>query len=332
MTRPLNLAVIGAGRMGSFHARTLSDLAGINLSAVVDSRPDVAARVGHEVGTTGLSSIDEARTLPGIDAWLIATPTPSHPELVRLALENGIHILCEKPLALAGDGAVLGDLADRAGLVLQVGFWRRFSPPWSTAKELVDVGAIGQPLMVRLSQWDAYPPPPGFCDPAVSGGLAIDCGVHEYDLAEWLTGERIERVIARNLPIVDESVDAAGDVDNLVAMLELTRGLTATVDLTRNARYGDDVRTEILGSEGAIFIDLLPTGRARLATRMGIEIVGGSEVADATAAGLAAQALAFAAVVRGESRDVPGASASDRAVLIGRAVQLSAERSAPVEI
>jgi scyllo-inositol 2-dehydrogenase (NAD+) len=319
--------------MGSFHARTLNGLAGINVSAVVDSRPDVAARVGGEVGAAGLTSIDEARAQPGVEAWLIATPTPSHPELVRLALDNGINVLCEKPLALAvGEGAMLGAMADRADLVLQVGFWRRFSPPWSTAKELVDAGAIGQPLMVRLSQWDAYPPPPEFCDPAVSGGLAIDCGVHEYDLAEWLTGERIERVFARNLPVVDASVAAAGDVDNLVAMMEMTGGITATVDLTRNARYGDDVRTEILGSEGAIFIDLLPTGSARLATRTGIEIVPGSKVPDATAAGLAAQALAFADLVRGGSRDMPGADASDRAVLIGRAVQLSAERSAPVEV
>jgi myo-inositol 2-dehydrogenase / D-chiro-inositol 1-dehydrogenase len=319
--------------MGSFHARTLSDVPGISLSAVVDSRPDVAAKVGEEAGTIAITSIDEARALPGVDAWLIATPTPTHPELVKLALDDGIHVLCEKPLALSeGDASVVGEMADRAGLVLQVGFWRRFSPPWARAKDLLDAGVIGRPLMIRLAQWDANPPPPGFCDPAVSGGLAIDCGVHEYDLAEWLTGQRVRRVFARNLPIVDESVGEAGDVDNLVALLDLTGGVTAIVDLTRNARYGDDVRTEILGSDGAIFVDMLPAGRTRLATRAGVEVVGGSEVADATAAGLAAQAQALVAAIRGERDDIPGAAASSRAVQVGRAVQLSAERSEPVEL
>ena len=130
---------------------------------------------------------------------------------------------------------------------------------------------------------------------------------------------------ARNLPIVDESVGEAGDVDNLVALLEMTDGVAAVVDLTRNARYGDDVRTEILGSEGAIFVDLLPIGRTRLATRAGVEVVSGSEVADATAAGLAAQALALEAAISGEREDVPGAAASSRAVQVGRAVQLSAD-------
>ena len=142
-------------------------------------------------------------------------------------------------------------LARDQGRVLQVGFWRRFAPPWRTAKERIDAGEIGTPVYVRLAQWDGDPPPASFCDPAVSGGLAIDCGVHEYDLAEWLTGRRITRVSAWALPLVEPSVGEAGDLDNLLAVLELEGGAVATVDLTRNARYGDDVRTEILGSQGA---------------------------------------------------------------------------------
>jgi predicted dehydrogenase len=230
------------------------------------------------------------------------------------------------------EGEALADEATRAGKVLQVGFWRRFSPPWLAAKRLIDAGAIGRPLLLRLSQWDADPPPAGFCDPAVSGGLAIDCGVHEYDLAEWLTGCRVERVIGRNLPIVDEALGAAGDIDNLVALLELAGGISAVVDLSRNARYGDDVRTEVLGSDGAIFIELLPHGRTRLATSAGMEVVAGSEVIDATAAGVISQALAFAAAVRGDAGAVPGAAESNRAVVIGRAVQRSAEEGREVGV
>ena len=175
-------------------------------------------------------------------------------------------------------------------------------------------------------------PPPAFCDPAVSGGLAIDCGVHEYDLAEWLTGERVERVSARNFPIVSEAVGQAGDVDNLLALLDLSGGATAVVDLTRNARYGDDVRTEILGTEGALFVDLFPTAGTRLATSAGVSVVEDSEVEVATVAGIVGQAQALAAAVRGEPQELPGAAASDRAVAIARAVQRSARARRPVEL
>ena len=112
---------------------------------------------------------------------------------------------------------------------------------------------------------------------------------------------------AWSLPIVDDGVGAAGDVDNLVAVLELDGGAVATVDLSRNARFGDDVRTEVLGSAGALLVDALPTGRARIGDGRGMRELPGSEVDDVMAAGVAGQARAFAAAVRGGAVDVPGA-------------------------
>ena len=256
---------------------------------------------------------------------MIATPTITHPEVVRLALGAGVHVFCEKPLALdPAESDALGTEAESRGLLLQVGFWRRFAPPWAVARELIAAGAIGRPLLLRLSQWDADPPPAAFCDPTSSGGLAIDCGVHEFDLAEWLTGLAVTRVTARYLPLVDESLATVGDVDNLVAILDLEGGVAATVDLSRNCRYGDDVRTEILGAEGALFVDLLPTSRTRLATSAGIETIARSQVEDAFAAGVVAQAEVFARVVRGEALEYPGSVASSRAVAIGLAVRHAA--------
>ena len=186
---------------------------------------------------------------------------------------------------------------------------------------------------MRLAQWDAAAPPASFCDPAVSGGLAIDCGVHEYDLAEWLTGRRVVGVAAWSLPVVDAGVGSVGDVDNLVAVLELDDGAVATVDLSRNARYGDDVRTEVLGSSGAVFVDLLPTGRARL----------GDGDGRARAAWLRRLTTRWrrrrrtGAGVRRRGRagcdvDVPGATASARATSIGQAVIEAARSGTAVEV
>ena len=191
---------------------------------------------------------------------------------------------------------------------------------------------IGTPLYMRFSQWDADPPPATFCDPAVSGGLAIDCGVHEYDLAEWFSGRRVVRVRAHAAPIVDQSLAEVGDVDNLVAVLEMDGGSLATVDLSRNCRYGDDVRSEILGSQGALLIDLLPRGRVRLGSVDGMVDLGNVDVDDVTAAGVANQAVAFAAAIRGTGPLGPGAVESARATLIGHAVQQSMQTGEPIDV
>lgn len=331
MHEPLRLAVVGVGRMGAIHARSLAACDTIDVTAVVDAVPEVADVVAHDIGAQSYSSPAALLERDDVEAWLIATPTATHPAVVTTAIEAGLHVLCEKPLALdANESEAIGALAREAGRVIQLGFWRRFSPPWAAAKSLIDKGAIGRPLMLRLAQWDADPPPAAFCDPLVSGGLAIDCGVHEFDLVEWLTGLPVESVDAWNLPLVDAAVGESGDVDNLVAVLGLAGGAVATVDLTRNCRYADDVRTEILGELGAIFVDLLPVGRTRLATSAGIGIVPGSETEDAFIDGIVAQAEAFATAVRGGMVGGPGALASTRAVRLGRAVQEAASTGVSV--
>jgi myo-inositol 2-dehydrogenase / D-chiro-inositol 1-dehydrogenase len=322
---PVRLALVGLGRMGRVHAAALTAIDAIDVVAVADPSDEARAIAASMFPKACvLSEPDEAFALAGVEACLLATPTPLHPQHVRAALDHGLHVLCEKPLSL--DPHVSLELHRQAvdrGRVLQLGFWRRYAAPWRAAKAALDAGRIGAPLYIRLSQWDADPPPASFCDPNVSGGLAIDCGVHEYDLAEWLSGQRVVRVHAHAAPIVDQSLAAVGDVDNLVAVLELDGGAIATVDLSRNCRYGDDVRTEILGSQGALLIDLLPGGRVRLGSVKGMVDLDDVAVGDVTADGVANQAAAFAAAIRGTGEPGPGALASARATLIGHAAQQS---------
>jgi len=322
----VGLAILGAGRMGRFHAECLRNSTAVSVLAVADTSPPALEAAQKIIGDVALyETVDAAIAHPGVEACLIATPSPSHPDDVRAALAADLHVLCEKPVSLdPAETRALADLAERAGRLLQVGFWRRFSPPWRAARQAIAAGRIGRPLILRLSQWDANPPPAAFCDPAVSGGLAIDCGVHEFDLAEWLSDEDVVEVQAWSLPPVAEEVASVGDVDNLIAVLRLTGGAVATVDLSRNSRYGDDVRTEILGSDGAIFIETLPRARARLATADTDETLAGSETEDATTAGVIGQANDFAAAVRGAVVERPGAEESARATEIGLAVRHAA--------
>ena len=334
MTR-LRVALIGLGRMGRVHAAALAKSATVEVVAVADPS-DQAIEFARSLFPKALMFDDyqQALTNDKVEACLVASPTPLHPQMVRDALAHGLHVLCEKPLALNVEVAnELANLATNANLVLQIGHWRRFSPPWATAKRLLDSGAIGKPIMIRLSQWDANSPPASFCDVTVSGGLAIDCGVHEYDLAEWFFGSPVRAVRAWNLTLVEKSLAAVGDVDNLCAVLEFDDSRTAFVDLSRNCRYGDDVRTEILGSDGAIYVDLLPTGRTRLATKDGVLEVEGSQALDATAAGVENQIDSFAAEVSScGSTDLPDGHSSARATKIGHAVTLAAKTSDRIEV
>ena len=331
----LKLLLIGLGRMGRVHANALAKSNSIEVVAVADpSLQSIEHAKKTFLGVATFADFRQAIKHPGLEAVLIASPTPLHDEMVDLALSENLHVLCEKPLALNVE--IANNLASKAksrNLVLQIGHWRRFSPPWVAAKSLLENGAIGEPLFIRLSQWDANSPPASFCDPEVSGGLAIDCGVHEYDLAEWFFGEPALSVMAWKLPIVDKSLEAVGDVDNLCLVIEFAGSRRAFVDLSRNCRYGDDVRTEILGSEGAIFIDLLPTGRTRLANKDGVVEVAGSQVSDATAAGVENQLTAFVQAIRGNgSMKVPSGQDSARSTQIGHAAIRSAHSGAKVAI
>ena len=334
MTR-LRVALIGLGRMGRVHAAALAKSETVEVIAEADPS-EQAIEFARSLFPKAAIFADykEALTYDQVEACLIASPTPLHPQMVRDALAHGLHVLCEKPLALDIKVAnELANMATNANLVLQIGHWRRFSPPWAIAKRMLDSGAIGEPIMIRLSQWDANSPPASFCDVTVSGGLAIDCGVHEYDLAEWLFGSPATAVRAWNLTLVEKSLAAVGDVDNLCAILEFDNSRAAFVDLSRNCRYGDDVRTEILGSDGAIYVDLLPTGRTRLATKDGMVEVDGSQVVDATAAGVENQLNAFAAEVSSRgSTDLPDGHSSARATQIGHAVNLAAKTADRIEV
>lgn len=318
--------------MGRTHALALREIKELEVVAVVDPSPASREAAGHFF--PGVATFDDcSHAFELADACIIASPTPSHPATVKNALLAGLHVLCEKPLALDVQTArQLHQQAADADRILQVGHWRRFSPPWLRAKELLDQGAIGKPLFIRLSQWDANPPPASFCDPSVSGGLAIDCGVHEFDLAEWFFDEPATTVRAWNLPLVDSSLAQVGDVDNLCAVLGFASGRVAQVDLSRNSRYGDDVRTELLGEQGAIFVDLLPTGRTRLADAKGTREVDGSQAVDATAAGVRAQTEAFIRRISGEPIELPDGMASARSTSIGHAVIESARKDCVVEV
>jgi scyllo-inositol 2-dehydrogenase (NAD+) len=253
----LNIGVIGLGRMGQLYARALArQVSGAELYAVAE--PDALARAAAVADLAVphvLADVHDLLALPELDAVVIATPTSTHSALVIAAAGAGKPIFCEKPLALTlADTHAALDAVSKAGVPLQVGFMRRFDAAYQRAMALIADGRIGMPTTFKSIGRDPFCPRPEYADPAHSGGLIVDMAIHDFDLARWLVGSEVERVSAEGATLVCDELKAVGDIDNAVINLRFTSGAIGNVEVSRNAFYGYDIRTEVLGSEGAVTI------------------------------------------------------------------------------
>jgi myo-inositol 2-dehydrogenase/D-chiro-inositol 1-dehydrogenase len=325
----IGLALVGAGRMGATHLRALPRARRVQLRAICDPSPlarDLAAQAGVPVDA------ELGRTLQRDDvhAVLIAAPTPLHEPLVTAALAAGRHVLCEKPLTFdPGADLRLAAEAGRAGLVLHLGFWRRHAWPYREARSLLASGAIGEPRLLRLAQWDAAPPPPAFCDPAVSGGIEVDCGVHECDLAAWLCGSPVNEAFARGAPTRD-AIAAVGDVESLAGLLVLAAGQPISLDLVRTAAHSDVVRSEIVGKHGSLICEAHGAGALLVRRDAGLRELE-PPTDDVLLDALARQVDALAAAVAGEA--VPDAARpADAAAALRAALALRESRASGLPV
>jgi inositol 2-dehydrogenase len=255
----LNVGLIGAGRLGRVYAR---DLAGripeTRLVAVADPAGSVAKEVAAEFDvassyTDPLALIDDKN----VDALVIVTPTHVHREQVIAAAERRKPTFCEKPPALSlAEVAEMKTAIEQSGMFFQMGFMRRFDPGYAAGKKQIDEGRIGTPLVFKATSRDPFRPSLEYANPSSSGGMLIDMGIHDFDLARWFMGD-VRSVAAIGATIAYPELETVGDIDNAVASLTFTSGKLGVVDLTRSGIYGYDISTEILGSKGTIRIGYL---------------------------------------------------------------------------
>jgi predicted dehydrogenase len=316
---PPELALVGCGRMGRAHLAAASATRAARIVAVVDPAHD-----GDAIAGRPLRSLDEVLD-SGVDGLLVASSTPSHQAIVERALSAGLHVLCEKPLTLdpAADLA-LGRLARERRRVLQVGFWRRFSEPYRALRSILARGEIGAPCGMRAAQWDAEPPSARFCDVAVSGGIEVDCGVHELDLARWLLGQEVAHVAVCG-PAPSAALAAVGDTETVYALARLSGGAALAVDLTRVAGHRDSIRTEVIGESGSAVVEFADTGTIEVRAGTG-SATSALAAPDVIAAALAAQIEAFAAAIRTGRPDADAALAADSERALAAALAMRAAR------
>jgi myo-inositol 2-dehydrogenase/D-chiro-inositol 1-dehydrogenase len=244
------LALLGAGRIGRIHAANLKTHPAARLKYVVDVDAGAAAQIAQ---STGAARAEAKAVLAdvSVDALVIASPTDTHAHLIEAGAAAGKAILCEKPVDLdARRARECVQAAERAGILLAIGFNRRYDPSFRRLRDGIGAGEIGEVETVLIVSRDPAPPPVAYV--ARSGGLFRDMTIHDLDMARWLLGEEVVEVTAHGSCLVEPAIGKAGDIDTAAVTLKTGSGRIAQIANSRRAAYGYDQRIEVCGARGML--------------------------------------------------------------------------------
>jgi len=254
MAKCARVGVWGVGRIGSIHAMNLRNSEKAELIAVADPIRKLARAASRRFHVRSYDNPHQMLRNEILDAVVIATPTSLHAEHVDFACEAGVAALLEKPIALTRKEAErIVSTVRRSGVKFMIGFNRRFDPGFRNVKERIVKGVIGRPLLVKTCARDPQPPPEEYIQH--SGGIFVDECIHDFDVALWLMNTRVQRVSAVGKVLMYPQFAKYDDYDNAVAFLEFRGGGLGIIEGSRVSTYGYDLRTEILGSHGALRIE-----------------------------------------------------------------------------
>lgn len=255
--RKLGIGVVGVGEMGRRHAENLRrNVSNATLVAIADVSHDRARQAAAELEIDHFyGTIDAMLENKDVEAVLIATPDKFHAPAVVAAARAGRDILCEKPLALTmADAKAALDAVAQAGVRLQMGFMRRYDPPYAAAMKRIEAGEIGTPVIFKSVGRDRDQPPIAAYESGVNGMIFYTNTIHDFDLARWLMRDEVVNVHSFTTSAIRPEVEKYGDVVASVVNLQYKKGAIGNVESYAQAVYGYDVRTEVIGSKGSILI------------------------------------------------------------------------------
>jgi scyllo-inositol 2-dehydrogenase (NAD+) len=258
--KKLGVGVLGVGEMGRRHAENLRRLVpAAQLVAVADVTEDRARQVARDLEIdNAFGSLDGLLSCKGIDAIVVATPDKFHPEVVKAAAAAGKHMLCEKPLALnLGEAQEALAAVGKSGVFFQVGFMRRYDPAYASAMKRIEAGEIGTPVIFKSLGRDKDGPPLSYYHSSINGMLFYTNTIHDFDLARWMMQDEVLEVHAHTTSAIRPEVEQYGDVVASVVNLKFGKGAIGNIESYAQAGYAYDVRTEIVGSKGSIFVGSL---------------------------------------------------------------------------
>jgi myo-inositol 2-dehydrogenase / D-chiro-inositol 1-dehydrogenase len=248
----VRIGLLGAGRIGSLHARLLTEHPDVDQLLVADVDAAGAERVAADVG--GRAAPLE-QVIDGADAAVITAATSAHASLIGHCLDAGLPTFCEKPIALGLEETVeVVERVERDGATLQIGFQRRFDPGYAEARRLVESGEIGVLYSLRLATHDPEPPHEEYV--AHSGGIFRDLHIHDFDALRWMSAREAREVYTAGSVREFDMFARHGDVDTSAALLTMQDGVLAVLTGGRRDPLGYDVRAELFGSGDSVAVGL----------------------------------------------------------------------------
>jgi len=253
----INIGIIGLGRIGKMHAKNIhQNLPMFNLKSVADPAPDVDFIQSLE-NISFSKNIDNIISDKTIDAVIVCSPTPTHYEIIKKCATHRKHVFCEKPLSFSeNEIQKIIKMMRNKNFFIQVGLNRRFDQDFVTTKKKVDAGLIGDIHTIHITNHDAAIP--GFKFLKSSGGMLFDLCIHDFDMLNFLTGEKIKEVYVNGNVFIEPRLKEIDDIDNAIITLELESGILCSIDSSRQTHYGYDQRIEIFGSKGVISVENKP--------------------------------------------------------------------------
>lgn len=332
MSTTTRIALFGTGRIGHVHAMSVAALEGAELTWVCDPFSDGAERTAAVHGGRPTTSQDEVFAADDVDAIIIASPTPTHVDLISSAIAAGVPALCEKPIDL--DIARVDSLraaAAASSVPIVLGFNRRFDRHFSRMHDRVDAGEIGRLEHLVITSKDPAEPPAAYL--RSSGGIFRDMTIHDLDMARYFVPEIVE-VSARGANTFSAEAKEFGDFDSAVVTLRGSRDELVTIMNSRHSAYGYDQRIEAFGSEGLLQVGNQTDTGVR---RWGADAVESLEpyqtfFLERYAEAYRLEVVEFLRAVRGESSRSPGFEDGRAALVLADAAERSARTGAVVPV
>ena len=252
--KTVKIGSVGLGRLGYEHAKNLAtQVPGCELAAICDVDAGRVKEVAEELGVQyTYTDFEEMCKNPELDAIVIVSPSFLHCQQIEIAMNNGKHVFCEKPVdhSIEKIQAVADALKEHPDIKFQVGFNRRFDHNFAAIRKAYDDGKIGEAHILKITSRDPEPPNPAYIK--VSGGIFLDMTIHDFDMACFLTDSDVEELYVNSAVLVDPAIGEQGDVDTAIITMKMANGALAVIDNSRKAAYGYDQRAELFGSKGMV--------------------------------------------------------------------------------
>lgn len=325
MASPLRIGLIGSGRIGQVHAKSIAATSNTQLTMVADVFIEGAEKTAAEYGAVATSNPQDIFTSGNVDAVIIASPTSTHIDLIESAIDANIPALCEKPIDLdirRVDGIRAKAAASKTPIVL--GFNRRFDPNFAEVQRKVRAGAIGKLEQLVIISRDVSPAPKDYL--AVSGGIFRDMTIHDFDMARFFVPNIVE-VTARGGNQFSSDIKDLGDYDSTSITLRGAGDEMVTIINSRHASYGYDQRLEAFGSEGMLRVENMSDTNVRLYRQDQVEVRDPYQnfFLERYMASYQIELQAFISRINGEESDSPTFEDGRAALVLADAAEESAK-------